>query len=287
MQRPDQVSLNAVRIFFAVAECGSFKLAALRLSVTPGAVSRQILNLESSMGVQLFNRSNNAIRLTDTGDVFLRQSRSGLHILSHAIEAAMGDGKEVTVQVPTTLATRWLIPLLVDFKMRWPDIVVRIETNDGTGSVPNVRADVTVAYFPITETIQNVEILIEDRCRPYLAPNLLSQIPDPADLSSIPALQCTSSNWDWRTWLSETTTPDVLLQFAGHFDLDDVALRAAISGMGMVLAPEFIVRDDLDAGLICPMPDTPEVLLGHYTLQTARNQSVATDIFARWLRSNV
>ena len=287
MQRPDQISLNAVRIFIAVAECGSFKLAASRLSVTPGAVSRQILNLEISMGVQLFNRSNNAICLTDTGDAFLRQSWSGLHILNHAIETAMGDGQEVTVQVPTTLATRWLIPLLVEFKKRWPDIAVRIETNDGTGLVQSVRADITVAYFPISESIQNAEVLIEDRCRPYLAPSLLLQISDPTDLSSIPALQCTSSNWDWKAWLLETATQDVQLRFEGYFDLDDVALRAAISGMGMVLASEFIVQDDLDEGLICALPDTPEVLLGHYTLHTSKNRNAASDIFAGWLRSTM
>ena len=223
MQRPDQVSLNAVRIFITVAEWGSFKLAAARLSVTPGAVSRQILNLETAMGVQLFNRSNNAIRLPETGDVFLRQSQSGLHILKHAIETAIGDGQEVTVQVPTTLATRWLIPLLAEFKKRWPDIAVRIETNDGTGLVQSVRADVTVAYFPVSESIQNAEVLIQDRCRPYLAPSLLSQIPDPTDLSSIPALQCTSSNWDWKAWSIETETQDVQLRFEGTYDLDDVA----------------------------------------------------------------
>ncbi|WP_299153668.1 LysR substrate-binding domain-containing protein [uncultured Tateyamaria sp.] len=287
MQRPEQVSLNAIRVFGVVAECGSFKLAAARLSVTPGAVSRQILNLEASMGVQLFNRSNNAIRLTDAGNAFLRQSRPGLHILIHAVETAMGDGQDITVQVPTTLTTRWLIPLLGDFKTRWPDITVRVETNDATGLVQSTRADVTVAYFPIGDAVRDAEVLIEDRCRPYLAPNLLSQVLDHADLSSIPALQCTSSNWDWKAWLQNTTTPDVQLCYGGHFDLDDVALRAAISGMGMVLASEFIIRDDLGAGRLCALPGTPEVLLGHYTLHTSRNRNAAADVFARWLRATV
>lgn len=284
MQNPDQISLNAVRIFVAVAECGSFKLAAERLSVTPGAVSRQVLNLEAAMGVQLFNRSNNAIGLTDTGDVLLRQTRSGLHILRQAIEAAMGNGKEITVQVPTTLATRWLIPLLGRFKMRWPDIAVRIETNEGTGLRQRVGTDVTVAYHPITERVEDAEVLIEDRCRPYLAPGLLSRISDPADLSGIPALQCTSSNWDWQAWLKGAGTPDVRLRFEGYFDLDDVALRAAISGMGMVLASEFMVRDDLDAGRLCPLPDAPEILLGHYTLHMPATGKAMADTFARWLR---
>ncbi|WP_390914850.1 LysR substrate-binding domain-containing protein [Pseudosulfitobacter sp. SM2401] len=284
MPRSDQISLNAVRIFATVAACGSFKDAAVRLAVTPGAVSRQILNLESAMGVQLFIRSNNAIRLSDTGTVFLRQCQSGLHILDHAIENAMGDGHEVTVQVPTTLATRWLIPRLSGFKKRWPDITVRIETHDATGLGHSAHSDITVAYFPISETAPHAEVLIEDRCRPYLAPSLLSQIPDLTDLSNIPALQCTRSNWDWAVWLQGAAMPDIQLRLEGFFDLDDVALRAAISGMGMVLASKFIVRDDLDAGRLCPVPDTPEVLLGHYTLHAHAHMNAASDAFVRWLR---
>lgn len=284
MQKPEQISLNAVRVFAVVAQSGSFKLAAARLGVTSGAVSRQVLNLEAAMGVQLFNRSNNSIQLTDTGDTFLRHARSGLHLLNRSIETAMGDGRSITVQFPTTLATRWLVPLLKGFKKRWSDITVRIETNDGTGLEQNPRADVTVAYFPISEPVRNAEILLEDRCRPYLSPNLLSQIQDTTDLASIPALQSTSSNWDWKTWLQEAKTPNLALRFDGHYDLDDVALRAAIAGVGMVLAPEFIIRDDLDAGRLCALPETPEILLGHYTLQTSTSANEAANIFAKWLR---
>lgn len=284
MQKSDQISLNAVRVFAAVAESGSFKLAAARLGVTSGAVSRQILNLETAMGVQLFNRSNNAIRLTDTGDTFLHHARSGLHILNRSLETTMGDGRAITVQVPTTLATRWLIPLLYEFKARWPDIVVRIETTDDTGLAKSLRADVTVAYFPILEPLRNAEILLEDRCRPYLSPSLLSQIQDTADLSSIPALQCTSSNWDWKAWLQEVGMPDAELRFDGYFDLDDVALRAAIAGMGMVLASEFITRDDLDSGRLCALPNTAEVLLGYYTLHISTPATATTNVFTKWLR---
>ncbi|MEM8701836.1 MAG: LysR substrate-binding domain-containing protein [Pseudomonadota bacterium] len=287
MQKPDQISLNAIRVFVAAAEHGSFKLAADHLAVTPGAVSRQIKNLEASLGAQLFKRSNNAIHLTDTGAAFLRQARSGLDVINHAIQGVLGDGREITVQVPTTLATRWLIPLLSEFKKRWPDIAVRIETHDGIGLKQNTHADIVLAYFPITEAKPDAEVLIEDRCRPYLSPSLLSRVDDRSDLSCIPALQCTRSNWDWKAWLQETETPELELQFGGHFDLDDVALRAAISGLGMVLAPEFIIRDDLAANRLCALPDAPAVLVGCYTLHTSAHMNSAAKCFAQWLRETV
>lgn len=285
MQRPDQFSLNAIRVFATVAEAGSFKLAAERLAVTPGAVSRQILNLEAAMGVQLFNRSNNAIQLTDTADAFLAQVRPGLNTMKHAIESVIGNQQGVTVRVPTTLAIRWLIPMLGRFKKKYPDIAVRIETDDGKGQANDVRADIIVVYVTGTKPAQSSDVLIEDRCRPYLAPSLLSRIADPTDLSSIPALQCTSSNWDWKAWLQETSMPDSQLRFDGFFDLDDAALRAAISGMGMVLASEVMVRDDLAAGRLCALPNMPEVLLGHYVFQNSTHANRPTGVFDRWLRT--
>lgn len=284
MQKPDQISLNAIRVFATAAESGSFKRAADGLGVTPGAVSRQILNLEAAIGVQLFNRSNNSIHLTETGATFLSQAQSGLHILNRALETVIGKGRDVTVQVPTTLATRWLIPMLSAFKSNWPEIAVRIETNDGSGLVQNSRADVTVAYTPISGSVGDGEVLLEDLCRPYLSPGLLSQIQDTGNLSSIPALQCTSSNWDWKIWLQEAQMTDVELRFGGHFDLDDAAVSAAIAGMGMVLAPEFIIRDDLKFGRLCALPHTPEVLLGHYSLHTSAPMSAAMNIFTKWLK---
>ena len=284
MHNSTKISLNAFRVFVAVADSGSLKLAAAQLGVTPGAVSRQIQNLETTMGVLLFHRTNNAIRLTDIGDTFLRQALPGLNILNRSIEMAMGDGRDVSVQVPTTLATRWLIPLLGGFKKRWPDITVKVETYSGNGLPKGSRSDVTVAYFPIIENLHNAETLIEDRCRPYLSPHLLSLIKDNSDLSSIPALQCSAGNWDWNAWLKESGQGEVLLRYEGHFDLDDVALRAAVASMGMVLAPEFIIRDDLEAGRLCALPNAPEVLLGYYTLHTVKPITSTTATFTRWLR---
>ena len=81
--------------------------------------------------------------------------------------------------------------------------------------------------------------------------------------------------------------PDAKLRYDGYFDLDDVALRAAIVGMGMVLASEFITRDDLGAGRLCALPNTPEVLLGYYTLHTSAPVSAATNVFTKWLRKSL
>ncbi|GLT08359.1 LysR substrate-binding domain-containing protein [Sulfitobacter porphyrae] len=287
MLRPSRISLNAIRVFVLVAEHGSLKRAAEILHVTPGAVSRQISSLEDMMGVRLFRRSNNSLHLSETGEAFFQQVRPSIHSLHRAIELATGESRAVNVQAPTTMASRWLIPALVDFKKRWPDIKVSISTHDSIGLRDAQPADLYIAYSPASDPLPGGDILIEDRCRPYLAPQLLSQIVDPSDLSSIPALQSTGSNWDWTAWLQHTETPDIALRFDNAFDLDDVAIRAAIAGMGMVLAPKFIIHDDVDAGRLCALPQSPEVLLGYYSLHMPEILNADAKTFIRWLKDSV
>lgn len=283
MQTSERISLNAVRTFVTVADCGSLKLAASRLGVTPGAVSHQVRGLEEAMGVQLFRRANNSITLTGTGEQLFRQSVQGLRGIERAIRTAMDGNSEIVVRVPVTLATHWLIPGLEAFRSRHPDIRVRIETTKVIGMDHAGDVDVVIAYHPAGTFPSHAGILLEDRCRPYLSPSLLAKVKNAHELENIPALQTGNANWDWRLWLEACGRSSTTLTYAGHFDLDDAALRAAIAGMGMVLAPEFIVWDDLSAGRLCPLPEAEEVLLGAYTVHRPGPASRQSDKVVRWL----
>ena len=292
MQKSQSISLNAVRVFAIVAQHHSFKRAAESLGVTPGAVSRHVQALEEAMGLQLFIRRNNAIHLTELGEVFLQQAAPSLRSLGQAIETAMGEGQSLTVSASTTLAMRWLIPKLKAFRTLRPDIAVRVETKGSTLSsrTHNVGVsidyvDVSIDYVAIGKPLGNAEILFEDQSRPYMSPELASSLSKWTDLTAIPALQSTGSNWDWKAWLKEAELPDASIRYAECFDLDDAALRAAIAGMGMALTSEFLIADDIEAGRLCAAAESPSVLLGHYTMTVLEPKTSAAMIFARWLRS--
>ena len=62
--------LNGLRLFEAAARCGSFKLAAQELNLTPGAVSHGINSLEKWLDVELFDRKRDLI-LTEAGTDYL------------------------------------------------------------------------------------------------------------------------------------------------------------------------------------------------------------------------
>lgn len=285
MQHVDRISLNALRVFAVVAECSSMKLAAARLGVTAGAVSHQVRGLEDALGVRLLHRLNNSIHLTEAGETLYRQAHPAIRNLQTALEATLSGLADISVQVPITLATRWLIPQLDAFRARHPDLRIRIETTSVNGMPPHSGADIVLAYFPLKTAPPDAEVVLEDLSRPYLSPGLLRSVGERPRLDQIPALQCAAGNWDWQNWLRQSGQEETSLRWSGHFDLDDAALRAAVAGLGMVLAPQFIIADDLEAGTLCPFPETKEVRLGAYVLFRRAPQTRWSDKFVEWLRN--
>jgi DNA-binding transcriptional LysR family regulator len=74
------MELRHLRYFVAVAEEQNVSRAAKRLHVSQPPLSRQIRDLETEMGVALFERSVKAIRLTEAGKIFLFEARAALQL---------------------------------------------------------------------------------------------------------------------------------------------------------------------------------------------------------------
>lgn len=284
MQKPESISLNALRVFLVASRHLSIRKAADELTVTPGAVSHQIKSLEQALNVNLFERSNNTITLTEAGKQLVQKSTPGLQILHNAIDGVISGDNKLRVRASMSFAVRWLIPKLYLFKSKHPDIVVEVETFFNTDDLSAGNADVTIGYSRYDARTDDGSVLFEDTCRPFLAPKLLNELTDVTDIASIPALRCTKGNWDWRLWLLEMGVPDVKLNFAERFDIDDAALRAACDAMGMVLASEVLIEQEIQNGRLLPLPDSAQIMAGCYTIKVAAIESAAIRKFVRWLR---
>ena len=127
-------SLNALRAFHAVARLQSVSEAARELAVTPGAVSRQIKNLEEDVGVHLFTRKGSGMHLTEDGRALENGLSDAFMQIAEAVERLRQPvrGERLRVAVPPVFASAWLIPRLVRFNALRPGteiiIIDRIET---------------------------------------------------------------------------------------------------------------------------------------------------------------
>src|SRR3989344_525766 len=127
--------LSALRAFEAAARLGRMTAAAEELSVTPGAISRQVRQLEQHLGVALFDGSKARPTLTPAAHVLQPVLTTAFaHIADAVREVSDSRRGPLDVACFSTFTVKWLIPLLFDFQAQHPGIEVRLRTTDaGTG----------------------------------------------------------------------------------------------------------------------------------------------------------
>lgn len=90
----NQLNLADIRAFVLIAKLGNFTKAAEELEVSRSHVSRQLSQLENSMGVTLVIRTTRSLSLTDAGELFYRQCEQALSSIEQAVLAAVDDVQE-------------------------------------------------------------------------------------------------------------------------------------------------------------------------------------------------
>ena len=84
--------LNGLRLFEAAARCGSFKLAAQELNITPGAVSHGVNALEKWLEVELFDRRRDLV-LTQAGHDYLSYISEALLTIAKGTNELIAEGQ--------------------------------------------------------------------------------------------------------------------------------------------------------------------------------------------------
>lgn len=114
----------SIKVFVQVADCGGFAAAARKLAMSPPAVTRAVAMLEDRIGTRLFVRTTRSVRLTESGERFLQDSRRILLDLEEAEEAAVGSHAaprgELRITAPVLFGRMYITPLLGDFLQQYP-----------------------------------------------------------------------------------------------------------------------------------------------------------------------
>lgn len=252
--------LNALRAFEAAARTGSFKGAAAELRVSQSAVSHQIKHLETILMIKLFDRGTRAVVLTEAGRTFLPFLQQAFDSISDGTRLLTRISREdvLTVRMYSTFAVRWLISRLHRFQAMHPDLQVRLMTSQLDPVLPDQDVDLAVIIGQPRPGRVHYQYLFSPTMFPVCSPKLLAgrnRIRRPSDLSAFPILQVHPSAEDWAAWLEVTGATGVDPDAGLRFDSYDHALRMAARGMGVALAMQPYVSEDLAAGLlVTPLP---------------------------------
>ncbi|WP_397444421.1 LysR substrate-binding domain-containing protein [Pseudomonas chlororaphis] len=119
-------TLANLESFVRSAECGSFSAAARRLGLTPAAISRNVAQLETNLGVRLFQRSTRRLTLTEAGERFLGNVGGGLASIQAAIadltSSAGAPAGLLRISAAPAFGRDYLLPLMPDFLARYPAV---------------------------------------------------------------------------------------------------------------------------------------------------------------------
>ena len=269
--------LKAVRYFEAAARHLSFSKAAEELNVTHSAISHQIKALEEWVGQPLFDRTGRALRLTEAGRQFLPPVRSAFQQLSDAAQdlRQLCHGGPLTVSVLPSLASKWLVPRLFDFRAKHPEIEVRISATERVEQIGQGGIDIAIRYGRGKWPNVEAELLLQDDLFPIASPVLLNgdqALKEPRDLAHFTLLSDTTwqaAQFDfWQQWLEHAGVTGLELKSGGFsFNYSNLLIQAAIDGLGVALGNTMLASDDLRAGrLVRPFDISVPLDTGYYVV---------------------
>ena len=287
--------LNALRAFESAARHLNFSRAADELSVTPGAVSQQIQNLEDYVGAPLFKRTPRGLLLTDSAQTALPALREAFDRLAEAASllTAAVDGRRLTLTAPPSFAAKWLVPRLGNFEISHPQVDVWLSADMDLVDFAASDVDLAIRYgagpYLGLETIR----LLSETVIPVMSPELAAANPlhAPGDLANHVLLHDGSPDADescpdWSMWLAARGVKAFDANRGPRFNQSSLVIEAAVGGRGVALAKRTLAQDDLDAGrLVAPMADSTSVDFAYFVVHPkAKGRMPQVKAFVGWLR---
>jgi LysR family glycine cleavage system transcriptional activator len=293
-QRRRLPPLNALRAFEAAARHLNFSRAADELSVTPGAVSQQIQNLEDYVGVALFKRTSKGLLLTDPAQIALPALREAFDRLAEAASmlTAAVDGRRLTVSMAPSFAAKWMVPRLGKFEAAHPLVDVWVSAGMELVDFASGEVDLAIRYGTGRYPGLEVTRLMQETVIPVASPELLEQHPleTPADLANHVLLHDGSPDADescpdWTMWLAARGVKGVDGARGPRFNQSSLVIEAASGGRGVALAKRAIAQADLDAGrLVAPLQIATAVDFAYYLVHPkAKGRLPQVKAFIAWL----
>ncbi len=245
-------STAALIAFEASARHESFTRAAEELSLTQGAVCRQIGTLEQFLGVALFRRSRRGVKLTEAGLAYSRRVAAQLDAVERDTLAVMGQqgNQAVELALVPTFGTQWLLPRLKAFQRLHPEVTVHLTNRTRPFLFADTAFDAAIYFGDANWSGTQSHYLMPENSLPVCSPELLEGRGElsAAQIARLPLLQQTTRPYAWRQWFGSLGM-NVAGDLGGpRYELFSMLAQAAEHAMGVALIPPFLIQRELAEG---------------------------------------
>ena len=241
--------LNALKSFEAAARHESFTRAAEELFVTQGAVSHQVKALEAELGIKLFNRERQRLKITAAGAEYLAVIRDAFDRIAVGTERLMQrqNAGALTISTSPDFAAKWLVHRIGRFSETHPDIELKVSAAMHHVDFAREEVDLAVRHGDGNWAGLHVERLVAEHLFPVCAPKFLKgrqRLTKPADVLKFPLLHLETRN-DWAAWLDAAGVPDTRTSHGPIMNRASMLIDAAAGGQGIALARTTLAAWDL------------------------------------------
>jgi DNA-binding transcriptional LysR family regulator len=250
------IDVDALIVFSAVIEAGSFSAAAARLKQTPSGVSRTISRLEKQLGMTLMHRTTRRLDLTEEGAWLLGRARATLADLADTEEQARARHAQpsglVRVNAATPALDHLVAPLVAAFLEAYPLIALELASGETVVDLIEERADVAIRIGDLADSTLNARKLGTSRLRVLAAPGYLARHGTPAGIEDLAphrtlGFTAPASLNTWPLGAGWPVAPAVLASSG------ETVRHRALAGAGIACLSDFLTRADIASGALVPV----------------------------------
>lgn len=289
------MELRHLRAFLAVAEEGTISRAALRLHLTQSALSRQIKALEQDLSVGLLDRGAHSIKLTQEGEILVREGRRVIEQADLTIQKVRSAGQAITLRVgyAPSLTVGMLPPAIEAFTQRHPR--VRVELQDlssvemQTGleqaaldiivSVPPSKPDPLIHWESLHAEAWRLAI---HRTHPWQAKSVITA----SDLNGQRLVLFCQRDYPeyWQRVTSWFKEQGIQAKVAGEYDGANSLAAAVEAGLGAALVVERMACSFPHRLVLKPLHPTPPPVVIAAGIATSQRADPILQVFVEELK---
>lgn len=249
--------ITSMSVFVRVAKAGSFAGGATELGISRAMATKHIMQLESSLGVRLFNRTTRSLSLTDVGASYLERCQ---HVLLEIeeMEAAVTHLQTeprgvLKISAPPVIGAAHITRAVAEFLKRYPDLKVDMMLQSSHGDLIDEGIDIAIYLGDLDDTSMVARKLASSPMVVCASPDYLAKhgIPNtPEDLYNHSCL----INWasaprnKWR--FKNENGVESIIKVSGRMqsNVADANRVAAVNGLGLVMLAHYVVGRDIERG---------------------------------------
>lgn len=242
-----------MQVFTAVAEEEGFAAAARKLAMSPPVVTRTISELETRLGIKLFNRTTRIVRTTDAGKRYLEDTKRILELITEAEDCAAGinatPSGRLNITAPVLFGRLFINPSITEYLNAFPDMSVNAMFLDRVVDLLDEDIDVGIRIGKLPDSSLHARQIGQVRYIVCASPDYLKQHGTPRQPKALTKHQivCSntvsqSTNWRFKDGESVKLKPRLVM------NSNDAIISATKDGFGITRLISYQVAPQIEDG---------------------------------------